>query len=111
MRITSSSSNSAPDANPAPSKRRYEATDRSRHDRARRRLRLQALRRCLDARYTPHNYQAQATEFTETHPQSAVFLASVWARPVITLTAVWNLPLDSFLVRRGVDYRPVTGCS
>lgn len=57
--------------------------------------------------YMPHTYQARATEFIETHPQSAVFLGLGMGKTVITLTAVWNLLLDSFLVRRVLIIAPL----
>lgn len=57
--------------------------------------------------YMPHTYQARATEFIETHPQSAVFLGLGMGKTVITLTAIWNLLLDSFLVRRVLIIAPL----
>ncbi len=58
-------------------------------------------------RYTPHNYQAQATAFIETHPQAAILLGMGLGKTVITLTAIWNLLLDSFLVRRVLIIAPL----
>ena len=57
--------------------------------------------------YQPHNYQAQATAFIETHPQAAVFLGLGMGKTVITLTAVWNFLLDSFLIRRVLIIAPL----
>ncbi|WP_406710417.1 DEAD/DEAH box helicase [Trueperella pyogenes] len=57
--------------------------------------------------YQPHNYQTQATAFIETHPQAAILLGMGLGKTVITLTAVWNLLLDSFLVRRVLIIAPL----
>ena len=57
--------------------------------------------------YQPHNYQAQATAFIETHPQAAILLGMGLGKTVITLTAIWNLLLDSFLVRRVLIIAPL----
>lgn len=58
-------------------------------------------------RYMPHNYQAQATWFIETHPQAAILLGMGLGKTVITLTAIWNLLLDSFLIRRVLIIAPL----
>ncbi|WP_311776970.1 DEAD/DEAH box helicase [Trueperella abortisuis] len=57
--------------------------------------------------YQPHNYQTQATAFIETHPQAAILLGMGLGKTVITLTAVWNLLLDSFLIRRVLIIAPL----
>lgn len=57
--------------------------------------------------YQPHNYQRQATSFIETHPQAAILLGMGLGKTVITLTAIWNLLLDSFLVRRVLIIAPL----
>lgn len=57
--------------------------------------------------YQPHNYQRQATWFIETHPQTAILLGMGLGKTVITLTAIWNLLLDSFLVRRVLIIAPL----
>jgi SNF2 family DNA or RNA helicase len=57
--------------------------------------------------YQPHNYQAQATAFIETHPQAAILLGMGLGKTVITLTAIWNLLLDSFQVRRVLIIAPL----
>ncbi|WP_311777179.1 DEAD/DEAH box helicase [Trueperella abortisuis] len=57
--------------------------------------------------YQPHNYQIQATRFIETHPQAAILLGMGLGKTVITLTAIWNLLLDSFLVRRVLIIAPL----
>ncbi|MGJ9482422.1 SNF2-related protein [Actinotignum sp. GS-2025e] len=57
--------------------------------------------------YQPHNYQAQATAFIETHPQAAILLGMGLGKTVITLTAIWNLLLDSFFIRRVLIIAPL----
>lgn len=57
--------------------------------------------------YQPHNYQTQATAFIETHPQAAILLGMGLGKTVITLTAIWNLLLDSFQVRRVLIVAPL----
>lgn len=58
-------------------------------------------------KYEPHNYQQQATEFIELHPQAAVFLGLGMGKSIITLTAIWNLMFDSFDVRRALVIAPL----
>lgn len=58
-------------------------------------------------RYEPHDYQQLATAFIETHPQAAVFLGLGMGKTVITLTAIWNLLLESFQVRRVLIIAPL----
>ncbi|ARU45719.1 DEAD/DEAH box helicase [Corynebacterium silvaticum] len=57
--------------------------------------------------YQPHNYQTQATRFIETHPQAAILLGMGLGKTVITLTAIWNLLLDSFQARRVLIIAPL----
>jgi len=47
-------------------------------------------------KYKPHNYQAFATDFIESHPVAAILLSMGLGKTVITLTAVWDLLFDSF---------------
>lgn len=47
-------------------------------------------------KYNPHEYQTFATKFIETHPVSAVFLDMGLGKTAITLSAIFNLCLDSF---------------
>jgi phage-associated protein len=47
-------------------------------------------------RYTPHDYQRQATDYIVTHPQAAIFLGMGLGKTVITLSAIWHLLMDSF---------------
>jgi SNF2 family DNA or RNA helicase len=58
-------------------------------------------------RYTPHNYQEHATAFVEEHPQAAILLGMGLGKTVITLTAMWNLLLDSFQARRVLVVAPL----
>lgn len=58
-------------------------------------------------RYTPHNYQTVATRFVEDHPQAAILLGMGLGKTVITLTAIWNLLLDSFHARRVLIVAPL----
>ena len=51
-------------------------------------------------KYSPHKYQTYATDFILEHPVSAVFLDMGLGKSVITLTAIFDLCLDSFLVRK-----------
>ena len=58
-------------------------------------------------KYSPHNYQTYATEFILEHPVSAVFLDLGLGKSVITLTALFDLCLDSFLVRKVLVIAPL----
>ncbi|MCQ9172938.1 ATP-dependent helicase, partial [Corynebacterium amycolatum] len=58
-------------------------------------------------RYEPHDYQRQATAFVEDHPQAAILLGMGLGKTVITLTAIWNLLLDSFQARRVLIVAPL----
>ena len=57
--------------------------------------------------YSPHKYQTYATDFIRGHPVSAVFLDMVLGKSVITLTAIFDLCLDSFLVRKVLVIAPL----
>jgi SNF2 family DNA or RNA helicase len=46
--------------------------------------------------YNPHDYQEYATEFVLTHPYCGLILDMGLGKSVITLTAIWDLVLDSF---------------
>ena len=48
----------------------------------------------------PHNYQQFATDFILEHPISCLMLDMGLGKTVITLTALWQLALDSFDVSR-----------
>lgn len=51
-------------------------------------------------KYEPHNYQQFATDFILDHPISCLMLDMGLGKTVITLTALWQLALDSFDVSR-----------
>ena len=57
--------------------------------------------------YSPHKYQTYATDFILGHPISAVFLDMGLGKSVITLTAIFDLCLDSFLVRKVLVIAPL----
>ena len=58
-------------------------------------------------KYKPHDYQAYATNFILDHPVAAVFLDMGLGKRVITLTAIFDLCLDSFLVRKVLVIAPL----
>ena len=45
-------------------------------------------------RYAPHDYQAYAIDYIETHPIATVFLDMGLGKTSITLTAISNLLFD-----------------
>ena len=47
-------------------------------------------------KYNAHNYQAYATEFILEHPVCCLMLDCGMGKTVVTLTALWELVLDSF---------------
>ena len=51
-------------------------------------------------KYNPHNYQQFATNFILEHPVSCLMLDMGLGKTIITLTALWQLALDSFDVSR-----------
>lgn len=58
-------------------------------------------------KYKPHEYQAYATEYILNHPIAAVLLDMGLGKSVITLTAIFDLTLDSFLVRKVLVIAPL----
>lgn len=58
-------------------------------------------------KYSPHDYQTYATNFILQHPISAVFLDMGLGKSVITLTAIFDLALDSFLIRKVLVIAPL----
>lgn len=58
-------------------------------------------------RYQAHKYQSYATSFIEEHPASAVLLDMGLGKTVITLTAIFNLLFDAFVVRRVLVVAPL----
>ena len=57
--------------------------------------------------YTPHDYQEYASRFIEEHSIAAVLLAMGLGKTVITLTAVFNLLFDCFLVHKVLIIAPL----
>ncbi len=58
-------------------------------------------------KYNPHKYQSYATGFILDHPVSAVFLDMGLGKSVITLSAVFDLCLDSFEVSKVLVIAPL----
>ena len=58
-------------------------------------------------KYSPHNYQVYATNFILKHPVSTVFLDMGLGKSVITLSAIFDLCLDSFLIRKVLVIAPL----
>ncbi|HKL58453.1 MAG TPA: DEAD/DEAH box helicase [Sphaerochaeta sp.] len=57
--------------------------------------------------YTPHDYQEYASRFIEEHSIAAVLLQMGLGKTIITLTAVFNLLFDSFLVHKVLIVAPL----
>ena len=57
--------------------------------------------------YKPHDYQTYATNFILDHPIAAVFLQMGLGKSVITLTALHELILNRFEVRRALVIAPL----
>ncbi|MGI6649879.1 MAG: SNF2-related protein [Bacillota bacterium] len=58
-------------------------------------------------RYNPHEYQDYATRFILEHPIAAVLLEMGLGKSVITLTAIFDLTLDSFEIRKVLVIAPL----
>ena len=58
-------------------------------------------------KYDPHKYQTYATNFILEHPIAAVFLEMGLGKSVITLTSIFDLTLDSFLIRKVLVIAPL----
>ncbi|MDO4564688.1 MAG: DEAD/DEAH box helicase [Clostridia bacterium] len=58
-------------------------------------------------KYEPYDYQTYATDFILKHPIAAVFLDMGLGKSAITLTAIFDLCLDSFLVRKVLVIAPL----
>lgn len=58
-------------------------------------------------RYEPHEYQTYATRFILSHPIAAVLLEMGLGKSVITLTALYDLCLDSFHIRKVLVIAPL----
>jgi len=57
--------------------------------------------------YNPHDYQNYATEFIMEHPACGLLLDCGLGKTIITLTALWDLLLDSFDVGRVLIIAPL----
>jgi SNF2 family DNA or RNA helicase len=58
-------------------------------------------------RYEPHEYQEYATNFILSHPIAAILLEMGLGKSLITLTAIFDLTLDSFLIRKVLVIAPL----
>lgn len=58
-------------------------------------------------KYEAHEYQSFATNHILTHPEAAVFLEMGLGKSVITLTAIFDICLDSFLIRKVLVIAPL----
>lgn len=58
-------------------------------------------------KYVPHDYQTYATEFILTHPIAAVLLDMGLGKSIITLTAIQELCLERFEVRKVLVIAPL----
>ena len=58
-------------------------------------------------KYNPHEYQTFATKFIETHPVSAILLDMGLGKSVITLSAIFELCLDRFEIRKVLVIAPL----
>lgn len=58
-------------------------------------------------RYEAHDYQKYVIDFILTHPIAAVFLEMGLGKSVITLTALFDLILDQFLIRKVLVIAPL----
>src|SRR6056297_1562133 len=47
-------------------------------------------------KYSPYKYQTYCTEYIMNHPYCGIFLDMGCGKSIITLTALWELALDSF---------------
>ena len=56
--------------------------------------------------YRPHDYQTYAKDFVLGHPYCGLILDMGLGKSVITLTALWDLILDSFDLRRVLVVAP-----
>lgn len=58
-------------------------------------------------KYDPHEYQVFATEYILQNPIAAILLDMGLGKSVITLTAIFDLTLDSFLIRKVLVVAPL----
>ena len=57
--------------------------------------------------FTPHDYQRFAIKFVEDHPEAAIFLDMGLGKTVITLSAIFDLCLDRFLIGKVLVIAPL----
>ena len=57
--------------------------------------------------YKPHEYQTYATDFILAHPVAAILLSMGLGKSVITLTALFDLCLDSFEIGKALIIAPL----
>ena len=57
--------------------------------------------------FVPHDYQAYAIDYIETHPIAAVLLDMGLGKTVISLTAIADLLFDSFEAHRILVIAPL----
>ena len=57
--------------------------------------------------FEPHDYQAYAIDYIETHPVAAVLLDMGLGKTVISLTAIADLLFDSFAAHRILVVAPL----
>ena len=58
-------------------------------------------------KYNPHKYQEYATDYILKNPIAGIFLDMGLGKSIITLTAIFDLTLDSFLVRKVLVIAPL----
>jgi len=58
-------------------------------------------------KYNPHEYQRYATDFILSHPVSAVLLEMGLGKSVISLSAIFDLCLDRFEIRKVLIIAPL----
>ena len=58
-------------------------------------------------KYEPHEYQVFATEYILQNSVAAILLDMGLGKSVITLTAIFDLTLDSFLIRKVLVIAPL----
>jgi len=58
-------------------------------------------------KYEPHEYQVYTTEYILRHPIAAILLDMGLGKSVITLSAIFELTLDSFMIRKVLVIAPL----
>ncbi|ETA80997.1 DEAD/DEAH box helicase [Youngiibacter fragilis] len=58
-------------------------------------------------KYSPHKYQEYVTDYILTHPIAAILLDMGLGKSVIALTAIFDLTLDSFMIRKVLVIAPL----